>query len=362
MSFLISFLGKNYTIDEFVQLKKSELPKWAVSSYKFLKAWQKGKEEFTQKTSGSTGKAKKIYIEKKHMIASAQNTIEALHIPRNAKALLCIDTQYIGGKMMLVRAILGDWHIHLIKPKGKLKEELLWNSYDFAAMVPLQVSNTLVLENGIDLLNRIDRVIIGGAATSESLTKSLHQAKSQFFSTFGMTETVSHIALKALNGKNRSEEFKVIGDNQISTNSSGCLMIKGAVTDGEWVETNDLIKVTQNGFQWIGRFDMVVNTGGVKVSIENTEESIAKLINSEGHHFILWKKPDEDLGEKLIGISDSKVLIKHLQVNKQMLIENLPKYHFPKEWYLVDEIKLTESGKVDRRKTSESTLEEISFE
>lgn len=362
MAFLISFLGKNYTIDEFVQLKKSDLPKWAVSSYKFLRAWQKGKVEFTQKTSGSTGKAKKIYIEKRHMIASAQNTINALQIPPNAKALLCIDTKYIGGKMMLVRAILGQWHVHLIKPKSKLKEELLWEHYDFAAMVPLQVSNTLELQNGIDILNRINCVIVGGAAVSGNLTKSLKKVKGHFYSTFGMTETVSHIALKPLNGKDKSEEFKVIGDNVVSINTSGCLMIKGAVTDGEWIETNDLVEVTSRGFKWVGRFDMIVNTGGVKVPIENTEDSIAKLVNSEGHHFILWKKLDPHLGEKLIGICESKVLIKHLLNNRQMLIDNLPKYHFPKEWYLVDEIKMTDSGKVDRRKTSESVLEEISFE
>lgn len=361
MSFLISLRDKNYTIVEFIELKAEDLPDWVKPTHAFLTAWQLGNTEFIQKTSGSTAQAKEIFIKKQHMIASAQNTIEALDIPKEAKALLCIDTAYIGGKMMLIRAILGKWHLHLIPPSGALQTKILWPHYHFAAMVPLQISKTLETIGGSSIFNRFEQIIIGGAAVTEQMTSWLSEINCAFYSTFGMTETVSHIALKKLNGPNKSDSFHVIGDNQISTNQHDCLMIKGKVTNNEWIITNDVVVMTLQGFKWIGRFDLTVNTGGVKVPIESTEKSILERLNTEGHQFILWKTPDDNLGEMLIGISDSKFFLAHLIEYKDELTEALPKYHFPKKLFLVDEIKYTQSGKIDRRGTSEKAQIEVSF-
>lgn len=362
MAFLISFSDKNYTIDEFIQIKKSDLPKWAIPIHKFLKNWNKGKLEFTQQTSGSTGKPKKIYIEKKQMMVSAHQTIEALKISENSRALLCISANYIGGKMMLVRAILGQWHLHIVKPRSKFKEKELWSHYEFAAMVPLQISSALVSSKNKEILNRFDQIIVGGGQVSQNIINQVQECQSKMYSTFGMTETVSHFALKSLNGSEKSDYFKVIGDNKISVDSKGCLMIKGSITDDQWLVTNDVVELIDNGFKWISRFDLVINTGGVKVQIEPTEQLIIKNLNTEGHHLIVWKIPDEKLGEKVIGICDSMVLLNHIKENKEALEESLPPYHFPKNWFLVDEIKTTKSGKIDRINTSKASLTEVSFE
>ena len=362
MAFLISFSDKNYTIDEFVQIKKSDLPKWAVPTYKFLKNWNKGKSEFTQQTSGSTGKPKKIYLEKEHMIKSAHNTIEALNLSDKSKALLCINAHYIGGKMMLVRAIIGEWHLHLVKPRSKFKRKELWDHYDFAAMVPLQISSTLESIKDKEILSRFDQIIIGGGQVSQNTEDQIQSIEAKMYSTFGMTETVSHFALRRLNGSGRSDYFKVIGDNKISVNGNGCLMVKGSITDDQWIETNDVVELVGQGFKWISRFDLVVNTGGVKVQIETTEQLIIQKLNSEGHHLILWKLPDDKLGEKLIGICDSMVLMNHIKENKTELEQSLPPYHFPKNWFLVDEMKMTKSGKLDRVNTGKAVLKEVDFE
>lgn len=362
MAFSITLLNKNYTIEEFVQIETNDLPNWVQETQKFLISWQKGKDTFTQKTSGSTGSAKEIHVSRKSMEISALNTIIGLKIPNGASVLHCLNSAFIGGKMMLVRAIIGEWKLHLLQPKSTYAKDELWPQYNFAAMVPLQVSGILDEKDGDAVLNSIHKIIIGGAPPSEELIGQLASIKSKCFSTFGMTETVSHIALKGLNGPDRSDEYKVIGDNIISTNSKGCMMIKGKVTADQWLETNDLIQVTKTGFKWLGRFDMVVNTGGVKVLIEPTEEKLASLIKIDGHQFLLWKKTDEKLGEKLIGLSDSASLIEFIGKHQEILKKGLPAYHFPSEWFLTKEIVETESGKVDRPRTAENILKEISFE
>jgi len=361
MSFNISFSGKNYTIDQFIEIDKADLPKWAISSQKFLKKWKKGETEFTQKTSGSTGKPKKLFIEKEQMIVSAQNTIEALTLKSGAKVLHCISSDYIGGKMLWVRALLGNWNVHLLKPKGHFNVKKLWPHYDFSAMVPLQVSNTLKDQDAQEVLNKFDQIIIGGAAVSKGLENQLQSIKATCYSTFGMTETISHIALKQLNGPSRTKYFTLVGDNEISLDNRGCLMVRGKITHNEWIQTNDLIVVKPNGFEWVGRFDLVVNTGGIKINLEEVEASLQSILQVENHSFILWKQPDDLLGERLIGISESKVFINHLRENADQIIKQLPKYHFPKRWLLCSEIKMTESGKVDRISTANEILEEFNF-
>lgn len=361
MALSVTISDKNYTISEFLSLNEEDMPKWAISSQQFLKEWFAGGTEFKQLTSGSTGKAKAIFIDKIQMEISAKNTIAALKIPKNANVLHCISAEYIGGKMMWVRAILSEWNVHLIKPKGLLPEMKLWSHYDFAAMVPLQIKKTLAEENGQSIMNRFEQVIIGGAAVSEGLIATLQGIKATCFSTFGMTETVSHIALRQLNGEKKSSSFRVIGDNQISINAKGCLMIKGGVTHDEWLETNDLVKIKKSGFEWIGRYDLVVNTGGIKVSLEEAESTLKINISAENHHFFFWKESDEGLGEKLIGISDSKIFINYLKENHKELSKKLPKYHFPIRWYLVNEIIYTQSEKIDRIQTADHLLDQFNF-
>lgn len=341
-----------YSLTQFVKESLDKSSHWAFPAQSFLKAWLKDDTKFPIKTSGSTGTPKVIQLSKSQMIASAKATIETLKIPKGTKALLCINIAYIGGQMMLVRAMVGNWEIELVEPSMDPSNDTNQDHYDFAALVPLQVLAMSKSVKGKRLLNNIHNIIIGGAPVSEDLVKKIEQVKSNCFHTYGMTETVSHIGLKALNGPNKSEWFDVVMGNEIAQDARDCLQIKGPATESKWISTNDLVEIKGTQFKWLGRADLVVNTGGVKVLIEDLEEQLNQLIPEQLRgNLLIWKTPDKQLGERLIGITRSQNLIDYLNTHSLELKESLPPYHLPKEWLLTSQFEFTESGKLDRLNT-----------
>lgn len=356
----ITLQNKNYTTKAFIRLKKEELPSWAIPAQSFLQSWKSGEDLFIQQTSGSTGEPKEISISRTQMKTSAQNTINALKLPSRSKAFHCINSAFIGGKMMWVRAMIGDWHVHLVKPKGHFNESELCADYDFAAMVPLQVAH-LLNDPKSNLLDRIGQLIIGGAAVPESMIDALQKVQASCYSTFGMTETVSHIALRALNGDQKSVDYQLVGDNEITLDKRGCLQVKGQVTNDKWITTNDVVEMTKDGFHWLGRYDLIVNSGGIKIQLEKAEEALQTQLRNTNHQFFFWKRAHEILGEELIGMSDSKVFIEYLKANTAELKKKLPEYHLPKKWLLCQTIVHTESNKVDRAATALRCIEEFNL-
>lgn len=351
----VSIDNRSYSLTQFSELGLENDLHWALSAQKFINGWLSGQDTFSITTSGSTGKPKEIEITRAQMTASAQATIKTLNLSEGTKALVCINTSFIGGQMMLVRAILGNWQIELVEPSMDLSLSSKSDHFDFAALVPLQVNVLLKSDRGIKLLNSITKIIIGGAAVSKTLVEKLSPLDAKCFHTYGMTETVSHIGLKHLNGPTKSEWFDLVGNNKIRLNKKGCLEIKGAVTKDEWVSTNDLVEIEGSKFKWLGRADLVVNSGGVKILIEDAEEMINHFIPAQlSGTIILWKKPDEALGEALIGISSSQETLDYIGNNSAALKEQLPKYHLPKTWSLAPTFQFTESGKIDRKSTSTS--------
>jgi len=164
-----------------------------------------------------------------------------------------------------------------------------------------------------------------------------------------MTETVSHIGLKPLNGPNQSEWFSIVGNTAVRTNSEGCLQIKGAVTQNNWITTNDIVELQADKFKWLGRADLVVNSGGIKILIEDAEELIkAQLPNELSGTIALWKEEHQDLGESLIGMTNDQKTFEYIQKHSDALKRALPKYHLPKTWRLISSFQFTPSGKIDR--------------
>lgn len=353
----ISFVleGKFHTTTELLSIPQEELPEWLYEVQNFVQKWVNNDAFFEQQTSGSTGTPKTIRLTKKQMEASAQATIKALNIPQKASALLCINPAYIGGKMMIVRAMLGEWNLELVAPTSNPVNDCSLKHYDFAAFVPLQMKQLATSKSGLAFLHRIDCAIIGGAPVDSSLLQQLQQSSCICYSTYGMTETVSHVALKQLNGAEKSDFFNVIGNNEVKCDERDCLRVRGSVTNNEWIQTNDVIEVVQGGFKWIGRSDFVVNSGGVKIQIEETEQTLNKLLGlTTSDELMLWKAPDQTLGEVLIAIVNSKTLMTKVMDMEQTLKEKLPKYHFPRRWYISKNFYKTDSGKLDRKKTYES--------
>lgn len=339
----------SYSLWEFAQLQLPENLDWAHPAQKFISQWLSDTETFTFLTSGSTGTPKKIEIQRSQMIDSATATIKALDLHEETKALLCINTSFIGGAMMLVRAIVGSWQIHLIEPSISIHEVLEHHQYNFAALVPLQLKTLVDTKVKKTLLNKIDKVIIGGAPIPDATIQRLQDLTCKCYLTYGMTETVSHIALRALNYPSKSDWFELIGDNQVRVNVDNCLEINGAATLNQWITTNDVVTIEGNRFKWLGRADLVINSGGIKIPIELAEREIDNILpETLKGTIILWKRNHNDLGDELIGITNDKRTQEFINTNKETFRNQLKKYHFPKTWFLCSSFQFTKTGKIDR--------------
>lgn len=307
----------------------------------FLKEWFSEKETVKVQTSGSTGAPKIFDIEKKKMMASAEMTCHFLGLKEGDTALLCLPIEYISGKMMFVRSIVRKLELIITDPVIK---PLRYTDIkvDFCAMTPLQV------ENSLDKLYLIKNLIIGGAAVSESLKRkissSLGSENSQrIFETYGMSETLSHIALKQIYPVSESF-FTAFKNVNISTDERGCLKIFAPYLNAEILQTNDLVEIKNgNQFRFLGRIDHVINSGGAKIFPEQLEALVKKEIPNE---VVFLGVEDESLGQKLILViegSESQDIIDKIQE-----IQFEKKFHKPKEIIFVEKIPRTPNGKINR--------------
>jgi O-succinylbenzoic acid--CoA ligase len=286
-------------------------------------------------------------LTREQMIFSANRTIKALHLKQGASALMCMNPSFVGGKMMLVRALEFDWDLKVISPNTDPASELTINDdFDFAAMVPMQIENMLTSEKGSRILNQIKTIIVGGAPVSLQLREQLQNLKSSVYNTYGMTETVSHIALMPLNGGNQTDQFKLLEGITAALDQRACLRVKADVTNNEWVQTNDVVTLDANQFKWLGRADFVINSGGIKLHLDQLQVTISTLLAAESR---LVKINDQLLGETYTLVLLNNINRGEAEILK-FLKSRLPKYHAPKNIVLINEFPKTESGKVDYQK------------
>ncbi|NRT15520.1 O-succinylbenzoic acid--CoA ligase [Flavobacterium sp. 28A] len=303
----------------------------------FLLDWFDNKEYVDLKTSGTTGAPKIIRMDKQKMVNSALATGDFFELSPGDKALYCLPTAYIAGKMMLVRSFILGLDIDFVEPTSNplARNE---TKYDFVAMVPLQAQNSLAA------LKNVKKLIVGGAKMSKELEKSLLKLKNiAVYETYGMTETITHIAAKKIGEK----AFSILPNIHISQNENHCLVIDAPKISEELIVTNDLIEIiNDNQFVFLGRSDNVVNSGGIKLIPEQIEEKLAALIPSR---FFIAGMADASLGEKLILVIEGE---KH-EVDKA-IFKGLDKYEKPKEVFFVTQFLETDNGKVKRKETVES--------
>ena len=249
-----------------------------------------------QKSSGSTGDPKSFTLSREAMIQSAERTLRFFNLRRGERALLSLPVDFIAGKMMVVRALLGGLDLVLTEPSSRPLQKLA-GAVGFAAMVPLQIEESL---NHGDPLERISKLIIGGGelhpATREKLSSI---AEPEVYETFGMTETYTHFALKRINGPEREPRFKLLEGVRVGLDHRGCLEVEvPGITSGPLV-TNDLVEINKkgDGFSWLGRFDNLINSGGIKIIPELLEEQVGECI---GHECLVLPEPDRKLGNRLV--------------------------------------------------------------
>lgn len=311
---------------------------YEVSMARFLEEWLNFDDSVIVETSGSTGIPKEIPLSKLHMIHSARATGAYFKVGAGTKALLCLSSHYIAGKMMLVRAMVLGWDLHVVAPE---KDALTQydNPYDFVAMVPYQ------LKHSIDALDKVKKLIVGGGAISSELEAQLQNKSTEIFATYGMTETITHVAVRRVNGFAKSDVFSALPDVKFSTDDRGCLVIEAPnVSDGT-VVTNDLVELHSTvSFTWLGRYDNVINSGGFKIKPESVEATLSRFIDVP---FIIASEKDEDLGERVILILENS-LESVPAPDYSSALSALASHERPKRIYTVSQFPYTSTGKIKR--------------
>ena len=309
--------------------------------FELIEKWNAGETQFSFNTSGSTGKPKTILVSRKKIEYSANATmlkVDPLHDFK--EALLCLNPEMIGGAMVVFRALIWNMNLIVIQPSSDPFNQIRKSKFDFASMVPMQIQN-----KSSDDLDLLGSILIGGAAPpSPIMTKYC-----KVYSTFGMTETVSHFALKEWN----DEHYECIGDTQIEKQDDNSLTISGTLTDHKTLNTNDLIDfISPSEFKWLGRKDFIINSGGIKINPESVESKLNTVIDSS---FLVSSIPDSKLGEMVVLIVEGK----------KRLIDvegvDFEKFTQPKKVFFLSTFSYTKSGKIDRFKTRSkliSSLEE----
>lgn len=286
------------------------------------------------------------------MTGSAKLTQQALNLRAGDTALLCLDPNFIAGKMMIVRAFVTGMKLAAIEPSLNPLEKLNPNlQIDFVALIPSQLTEILNSDSR-GRLNGIRKIIIGGAPLNERTRNIITEIEAQVYATYGMTETVSHIALQALNGNLMSDYFRVLPGVTINIDDRGCLRIKTPFQENE-VTTNDLVEIKNaNEFKWIGRFDNVINTGGIKVIPEKLEIEIQQILSVMGvsNKSVISSVPDPTFGETIVLLIEGELQLPISRVISS-LSEKLPRYHVPKRILTNATIVRTENGKVNRPET-----------
>jgi len=354
------------------KLWKDETPIWKDINT-FICEWMSGNKDMVLQTSGSTGAPKKMSVKKEWMKNSASLTGQTFHLKKGDIALLCLPMKYIAGKMMVVRAMELGMDLKVVEPTSSPLKEIE-DIIDFAAMVPLQ------LEKSLDLLKKVKVLIVGGGQVNQSLIKKLQSVSTRVYETYGMTETLSHIAIKPLNGPEKVDYFKALEGVFFEIDDRNCLVIQTSpllslraeapVGGGAWqsplaseskeitssqaprddkrglrtssVITNDIVElINETSFRWLGRFDNIINSGGVKIIPELLEEKLASVI--QDRRFFIAGLPDKSLGNKIALVVEGERM--------NISFDSLEKYEKPKEIYFILKFIETETGKIHRINT-----------
>lgn len=310
--------------------------------YLFLEKWFDASPVITVHTSGSTGTPKELVVCKDRMMQSARLTCEFLNLQAGDTALLCMNLRYIGAMMVVVRSLVAGLNL-IVRPASGHPLSDIEEPLRFAAMVPLQVYNTLRVPEEKARLEQTDILIIGGGAMDDSLEAEISALPTAVYSTYGMTETLSHIALRRLNGETASKHYYPFPSVELSLSAESTLVIKAPLICGEVLQTNDIACIYPDGsFTIAGRKDNVINSGGIKIQAEEMEKRLRPFIPVP---FVVTSVPDPRLGQALTLLIAGQVDARELESKLQTVLDA---YHRPRHIFMTESIPQTENGKTDR--------------
>ena len=332
----------------------------------FGRAWQSKQATFVLHTSGSTGAPRPIPLTRSQMRASAELTGQAVGLQAGDAALCCLNTAYVAGTMMLVRALTLGLKLTLVEPSGNPLAHFHPDTtrFDFLAFVPLQLQTILEqTPDKIGILNRVKAIFLGGAATSPAQENLLQTIVAPVYATYGMTETVSHIAIRRLNGTEATEHYTALPGVELGVDGRGCLNIRAAASNFERIQTNDVVEwvdheLPHHQFIFLGRADSIINTGGVKVQPERVERVIQAVLARAGiaPRLFVGGRPDERLGQQLVLIVEGDRTVQQaIETTKEQwasaIRQEIGPYAVPKATIFAPTFCETPTGKIHRRAT-----------
>jgi O-succinylbenzoic acid--CoA ligase len=349
----------------------------AQATLDFSRAWLRGDDAFEVHTSGSTGAPKPIHLTRSQMEASALATGAALGLTAGMTALVCLPVRYIAGRMLLVRGFVLGLNLVIVEPASDPLADLPDDTaIDFASFVPLQMQT--LLDRGLvadsdsyfpddtvrafryrRCLDAMHAILVGGGPVSPAFAAQIRQLKAPVYHTYGMTETATHVALRRLNGGGASPAFVPLPGVETGVDGRGCLHLRGPMTAGATIQTNDLVELQPDGsFVWIGRWDNVINSGGVKVHVESVEATIEALAAEQPElglaqrRFFVAGLPDARLGQTVALIVEGAALDEDRQMQlRWALSQALPHHHAPRQLIFTPRFAETPTGKIDRKET-----------
>lgn len=304
----------------------------------FLNEWFDDSLYITAHTSGSTGSPKAIKLLKSDMLLSAKATCEFFNITSDSNLVLPLSPNYIAGKMMIVRAIYAGAKLWIESPSNKP----LIQDYGMIDLLPIVPSQSEWLTSGCKYIKNIRNLIIGGGVLSKKQVTDINNLKINAYATYGMTETCSHIALRHIS----SEIYQTLPNFTISIDNRNCLIIKSNEMSFKELATNDIVNLIDNNhFKWLGRYDNVINSGGIKIFPELIEEKLHGIIP---YPFYITSEQDDKWGEIVVLCIESE------PINTEYILDTikktLDKYQVPKKIIFIPQFSRTESGKIKRTK------------
>jgi O-succinylbenzoic acid--CoA ligase len=338
----------SYKAEELVAFAKSQLGKvsaWEQSHYEVILDFLSDEDYIETPTSGSTGEPKVIRLSKAHLESSAKLTATYFKIRTGSRVLQCLPSKFIAGKMMIIRSLVCGWNLRWVEPSSNPLKDID-EQFDFAAFTPMQAS--AILNENPEKFKAIKTIIIGGGSASKDLEDKLTTCTNSVYLTYGMTETITHVAERRLTGKNPPNFFQALPGVRFSLDERECLIIEAVHLDNARFETNDVVMLTSPmTFRYLGRIDNVINSGGIKIFPEKIERKIGHLLT---RNFFITKDVDSVLGEKMVmyiegeHYSESELL--QLSSAMKMFLHT---YEVPKEFRFVKEFEYTETNKVKRK-------------
>lgn len=330
--------------------------KWEIAIWDFVLQWlDPNVDTIQQASSGSTGEPKTIELKKQAMLNSARNTLDYLKISEGRKFLLAISAEFIGGKMMILRAMLGKHELFFVKPVNnpfdKFEEE---DDMALMAVVPYQLRAILKAPSGMDGLSKVLHLLVGGAPVTDELRDELPEPFPFIHATYGMTETASHIALQPLNHGEEESYFKLFPGISGKVDARGCLVIDAPDLYCEEMATNDLVVFrNEREFEVMGRYDNIINTGGVKVSPEKLEDQLRNIIRRP--FFVSWI-PSEKFGQEIMLIIEGEVDQELVVETVNFMNEEFSKFEKAKAISFIKKFARTKTGKIRREATRKRVL------